>query len=122
MKTIKIPNVEHLYFAEVGEHLSFTPKRLFFVTEFTGKRGGHANKKVEEYVFVIKGSVRFTLEHNGKRESIDMVQDPSIGLFIGSNTWIEIETLEDNSSYVVVANEHYNRDDYIETYEEFLKL
>lgn len=121
MKTITIPHVEHLYFAEVGEHLEFSPKRLFFVTEFSGKRGGHANRKVEEYVFVVKGSVKFTLEHKGKRESI-VLDSPDLGLFIGSDTWIEIETIVDNSSYVVLANEHYNRDDYVNTYEEFLKL
>jgi len=121
MKTIKIPHVENLYFAELGKQIDFEIKRVFFVANFTGHRGGHANLKVQEYVFVTKGAVRFTLEKDGKKETI-VLDTIDTGLFIGEKTWIDIESVEDESTYVVLANSIYNRADYVNTYEEFKKL
>lgn len=121
MRTITIPHVDNLYFAEVGKDIPFAIERMFFVNCFTGHRGGHANRKVEEFVFVVKGKVKFTLEHEGVKESITL-DSPEVGLYVGNNTWIEIESVEDDSIYVVAANEPYNRDDYIGDYEEFKKL
>gem|GEM_PF-5136904 len=70
------------------------------------RRGGHANKIVNEAICRLSGSLNIhTLA--GELAESHILNTTTEYLLIANGTWVEIEAIEDNTSYCVLADHSY---------------
>ena len=109
----------------VAEGLSAVPfdiKRAYWVYDVPGgeSRGGHAHKRLRQLVIALSGSFTVTLD-NGRECQTFLLNHPWQGLVIEVNTWRTLDDFSSGAVCLVLASDHYEEDDYIYDYDEFLK-
>ncbi len=125
-KIIELPKVTdprgNLTFAEGAGKVPFDIKRAYWVYDVPGgeSRGGHAHKKLRQMVIALSGSFHVTLDNGRERETI-LLNHPWQGLIIETNIWRTLDDFSSGAVCLVLASEHYEAEDYIEDYDEFLK-
>ena len=123
---IELPRVSdprgNLTFAEEQQLVPFDIKRAYWVYDVPGgeSRGGHAHKRLQQLVIAVNGSFTVTLDNGYERRSV-LLNHPWQGLVIDVNTWRTLDDFSSGAVCLVLASEHYDEDDYIYDYEEFLK-
>lgn len=101
--------------------IPFDIKRVYYIynTSEGTSRGYHAHKNLQQIAICISGSCKFILDNGDVKQSV-ILNSPSQGLYIGSNTWREMHDFSENCILLVLASDVYNEDDYIRNYDEFL--
>ena len=123
---IELPRVSdprgNLTFAEEQQLVPFDIKRAYWVYDVPAgeSRGGHAHKRLQQLVIAVNGSFTVTLDNGYERRSV-LLNHPWQGLVIDVNTWRSLDDFSSGAVCLVLASEHYDEDDYIYDYEEFLK-
>jgi hypothetical protein len=121
---IKIPRIVDergaLCFVEIGQILSFPIERAYWIYETRSKRGGHAHKKLKQFLFCPNGSLDIIFDNCAETKRITL-DKPDIGVLITGVVWREIEFKHKNSVLIVLASEKYDESDYIYSYEELCK-
>ena len=106
---------------EYPDNIPFEIKRIYYIYE-VGKdlvRGHHSHKKLHQVLIAVKGSVKIAVKHHyGQQEYV--LNDPSVGLYIGPNVWREMSDFSEDAVLLVLASEKYDPDDYIRDYDEFI--
>ncbi len=112
----------NLTFAEAEDHVPFSIKRAYWVYDVPAgeSRGGHAHKQLKQMVIAVSGSFTVTLD-NGKERQTVLLNHPWQGLLIETNIWRTLDDFSSGAVCLVLASEHYEEDDYIYEYDEFLK-
>ena len=112
----------NLTFAEAKEMVPFDIKRAYWVYDVPGgeSRGGHAHKCLKQFVIALSGSFHVTLDNGKERETI-LLNHPWQGLLIDTKIWRTLDDFSSGAVCLVLASEHYDEDDYIYDYDEFLK-
>ncbi len=107
---------------EKNEDFPFEIKRVYYIwdTTYDAVRGKHAHKNLEQVIVCMKGSCDFILD-DGSSKSIVHLDNPTYGLYIKNNIWREFTNFSEDCVVMVLASEHYNPEDYIYDYDEFLK-
>ena len=107
---------------EKGADFAFEINRVYYIwgTEKNIVRGRHAHKKLEQVVVCTAGSCDFILDNGAQKETIHL-SSPSEGLHIKQNVWREFTNFSTDCVVMVLASEHYNEEDYIRGYDEFLQ-
>lgn len=83
-------------------------------------RGGHAHKQLQQVLVALSGSFHVTLDNGKERETI-LLNRPWQGLVIEPGMWRIIDEFSSGSVCLVLASEHYDEEDYIYDYDEFLR-
>ena len=123
---IELPRVSdprgNLTFAEEQQLVPFDIKRAYWVYDVPAgeSRGGHAHKRLQQLVIAVNGSFTVTLDNGYERRSV-LLNHPWQGLVINVNTWRTLDDFSSGAVCLVLASEHYDEDDYIYDYDEFLK-
>ena len=112
----------NLTFAEAQSMVPFEIKRAYWVYDVPGgeSRGGHAHKQLRQLVVALSGSFHVTLDDGHERKTV-LLNHPWQGLLIDTNIWRTLDDFSSGAVCLVLASEHYEADDYIEDYDEFLK-
>ena len=112
----------NLTFAEAVDNVPFSIKRADWVYDVPAgeSRGGHAHKRLQQLVIAVNGSFTVTLDDGKERRSV-LLNHPWQGLLIDVNTWRTLDDFSSGAVCLVLASEHYEEDDYIYDYDEFLK-
>ena len=112
----------YLHFAEVGKHIPFNIKRVFFITEANTKlhRGLHTHKKNKQVIFCIQGSIRLELD-NGKIKEEIMLDKPNIGVLLDRMIWHKMSDFKKNTILLILASHLFQEEDYIRDYDQFKK-
>ena len=113
----------NLSFAENWQHIPFEIKRTYWIYDVPGgeDRGGHAFKKNEEVVIALSGAFDVIVD-DGVLKKTFLLNRSYYGLYIPAGLWRTMENFSTNSFALEFGSEHYNADDYVRDYEEFLKL
>lgn len=113
----------NLSFVENNKQIPFKIKRTYWLYDVPGgeARGGHAYHNTEEFVIAISGSFDVLID-DGKEKKTFHLNRSYYGLYIPKGLWREIENFSTNSFALEFANTSYDPKDYIESYDEFLKL
>jgi len=83
-------------------------------------RGHHAHKCLEQVLICVYGKIEIILDDGkGSVQSV-ILTDPSVGLYVGPSTWRTMKWLQTGSVLLVLASEHYDPEDYIRDYREFV--
>lgn len=112
-----------LFVFENLKTIPFKIKRVFYIANCKGNitRGMHANIKTQMYLICIKGSCKFLLDDSQYKEIVEL-NNPEIGLYIGTYVWRKMFDFSEDCILMVLASEFYDANEYIRNYEDFLKI
>lgn len=113
----------NLSFVEQLNHIPFEIKRTYWIYDVPGgeSRGGHAFKQNNEFIIALSGAFDVIVD-DGKEKKTFNLNRSYYGLYIPAGLWREMVDFSTNSLALEFGSMHYNADDYIRDYDEFLKL
>lgn len=113
----------NLSFAENRKQIPFEIKRTYWIYDVPGgeDRGGHAFKENQEVVIALSGAFDVVVD-DGERKRTFSLNRSYYGLYIPAGLWRTMENFSTNSFALEFGSLHYNPNDYIRDYDEFLKL
>ncbi|WP_395059711.1 sugar 3,4-ketoisomerase [Flavobacterium sp.] len=100
----------------------FPIKRIFYLYDIPGgeSRGAHAHKECHQFLIATSGSYEVLLD-DGKTKRQVLLNRPDIGLHIPPGIWASEINFSAGSICLVLASHEYAEDDYIRSYEDYLK-
>jgi dTDP-4-dehydrorhamnose 3,5-epimerase-like enzyme len=125
-RIINLPKITdrrgNLTFIEGNRHIPFLVRRVYYLYDVPAgaMRGGHAHKKLEQFVIAASGSFTVVIDDGRKRKKF-FLNRPHYGLYIPRMVWRELEDFSSGSICVVLASEEYDESDYYRSYKRFLK-
>ena len=125
IKLIDLPKITdprgNLTVAEGADVVPFDIKRAYWVYDVPGgeSRGGHAHKRLRQLVIARSCSFTVTLDNGRERKTV-LLNHPWQGLVIETNTWRTLDDFSSGAVCLVLASDHFEEDDYIYDYDEFL--
>ncbi len=114
----------HLVVAECGEDIPFEVKRIFYIYGSSADviRGQHANQKTKFLLLNVAGTSKVRVKICGGGWDVYDLNRPYMGLYLPAMVWKEMYDFSPNSVLLVLASEHYDPDEYIRSYDEFIKI
>ena len=114
----------HLVIAEGMQDVPFEIKRVFYIygSDSTVVRGQHANKRTEFVLINVSGSSKVKVKDGKGNEAIFCLDRPHTGIYIPTMVWKDMFDFSPNSVLLVLASEHYDANEYIRDYDEFVDL
>ncbi len=108
---------------ESMKNIPFEIKRVYYIfdTKEGIRRGFHAHKNLKQVLIAASGSCKILLD-DGKNKQEFLLNSPSKGLLIESLMWREMFDFSADCVLLVLASEHYDENDYIRDYNQFLDL
>ncbi|SMG26075.1 sugar 3,4-ketoisomerase [Cedecea sp. NFIX57] len=107
---------------EESANIPFEIKRVYYMFDTCKNvtRGYHAHKALKQVAIVIRGSCCFVLDDGKDRVEV-ILDNPAQGLLINSVVWREMKDFTPDCILMVLASEHYDENDYIRNYNDFLR-
>ena len=104
-----------------GMDIPFAIKRVFYMYGSDAEviRGKHANKKTEFVLINVCGTSKVKMT-NGREEKIIVLDRPRMGLYLKKMLWKEMYDFSEDSILLVLASEHYDANEYIRDYSDYL--
>ena len=105
-----------------GMDIPFDIKRVFYMygSDPDIIRGQHANRQTEFVLINVSGSSKVLVDDGSSKEVI-ILDKPRMGLYMGPMIWKEMYDFSADSVLLVLASEHYQEQEYIRDYQEFIK-
>ena len=113
----------NLSFAEQNNHVPFAIKRTYWIYDVPGgeARGGHAYMNNQEFIIALSGAFDVVVD-DGKNKKAFSLNRSYFGLYVPAGLWRTMENFSTNSFALEFGSEHYDKEDYIRDYDQFLKL
>lgn len=108
---------------EGGQAIPFDIKRVFYIygSDSTVVRGKHANRKSEFVLINVAGTSKVRIT-DGKEEIIVKLNKPMMGVYIPKMIWKDMYDFSTDSVLLVLASTHYDGEEYIRNFEEYLQI
>ena len=123
-KLLKLPKGLDSNFTRLDDRslLPFEVKRIYYLYGIpeNQERGAHAHKELFQLLLAASGSFIVELD-DGKNTKKIFLNQPSQGVLIKPGIWRNLTDFSFGSVALVLASEYYTEDDYIRSYDEFLK-
>lgn len=114
-------NRGYLSVIEGNEDIPFEIKRIYYLYMVPeAARGAHAHKQLQQLLIATSGSVNITLD-DGQKKKTFCLDRPWKGLLVVPGLWRDLDNFSEGSVLMCLASEHYDTEDYIRDYEEFLE-
>lgn len=113
----------NLSFVEQLNHIPFEIKRTYWIYDVPGgeERGGHAFRQNEEFIVALSGAFDVVVD-DGRQKKTFSLNRSYYGLYVPNGLWREMKNFSTNSFALEFGSTHYDKADYIRSYEEFLEL
>lgn len=124
-KLVELPKIKdprgNLTFLEGGRHVTFSIKRVYYLYDVPGgeTRGGHAHRKLEQFIIAVNGSFEVVVDNGHSRKSHRLWRADQ-GLYICPGIWRELQNFTSGSVCLVLASELFDERDYLREYSGFL--
>ena len=111
-----------LVVVEGAMDIPFEIKRVFYIygSDSSVIRGQHANRDSEFVLINVSGSSKVRVD-TGFEEEIIELNRPRMGLYLPTMVWKDMYDFSEDSVLLVLANTHYDGNEYIRDYDEYLK-
>jgi UDP-2-acetamido-3-amino-2,3-dideoxy-glucuronate N-acetyltransferase len=109
--------------AEVGPDIPFEVKRFLAVYDVPSKevRGERANRTCEQFLMCVRGSVSLVVDDGRQRAEV-MLSNTGLGIHVRPMIWTVLYRHTEDAMVLTFASQHYDPEDYIRDYDEFLRL
>lgn len=116
-------NRGHLVVIEGMKDIPFDIKRIFYIYGSDAEviRGQHANRKSEFVLINVSGQCKVSVKDGKGNEAIFLLNRPHTGIYLPRMIWKEMYDFSRDSVLLCLSSEHYNSDEYIRSYDEFVK-
>ena len=113
----------NLSFIEEENHVPFKIERVYWIYDVPGGevRGGHAFKQQQELIVALSGSFDVVVDDGLQKQKYSLNRS-YVGLYIPAGLWRDMENFSTNSVAMVLSSTMYSENDYIRSYDEFLKF
>jgi dTDP-4-dehydrorhamnose 3,5-epimerase-like enzyme len=113
----------HLVIAEGGIDVPFDIKRVFYIygSDKDVVRGRHANRRTEFVLINVAGKSKVKVQDGEGNEAIYCLNRPHTGIYLPTMVWKDMYDFSEDSVLLVLASEHYDSEEYIRDYEEFVR-
>jgi len=103
--------------------IPFKIERTYWIYDVPGgeSRGGHAFIKNEEFIIALSGAFDVIVD-NGVSKKKYTLNRSYYGLYVPAGLWREIENFSTNSLALEFGSIHFDRNDYISDYDEYLNF
>ncbi|AKS42760.1 WxcM-like domain-containing protein [Wenzhouxiangella marina] len=107
---------------ELPNEVPFVPARYFVVFDVPSMeiRGEHAHKHCQQFLICLHGSCRVLLD-DGKNRCEVTLDRPDMGVFMPEMIWGTQYRYSPDAVLLVFASRTYEPEDYLRTYDDFLK-
>lgn len=111
----------HLTVLEANKNIPFDIKRVYYLTDTQAgvPRGFHAHKELEQVAVCVSGKCRMILD-DGRHKEETWLDSVSKAIRIEKMVWHEMHDFSSDCVLLVLASEHYDEDDYIRGYSDFI--
>lgn len=127
VKLIELPRFVdprgNLSFVQEFDQIPFKIQRVYWIYDVPGgeRRGGHAFKQTEEFIVAVSGAFDVVVS-DGKEKKVFSLNRSYYGLYIPQGLWRDIENFSTNSLALEFASTKYNRNDYVEDFNDYIKI
>ena len=113
----------HLVVVEGRINIPFEIKRIFYIygSDKNVIRGQHANRYSEFCLINVNGTSKMRVIDIKGNEKIFNLDHPNMGIYVPSMIWKDMYDFSFDSILLVLSNEHYDGNEYIRSYTDFLK-
>ena len=116
-------NTGYLIPFSLKKDIPFSVKRIFIINGKKNKiRADHAHHKCSQYLVVIKGAVNVFYENKRGKYEKKLSSKNKNTLLLKPKTWCKVKFINKDSILLVFCDKEYEFDDYIEYYQNFLKI
>ncbi|MDP1833368.1 MAG: FdtA/QdtA family cupin domain-containing protein [Candidatus Moranbacteria bacterium] len=122
LKKIQAPNFV-MSPVELRDYIDFEVKRVYFITKPTGKTGAHCHKVEKEFFILQSGTCTAIIDKGDGLEEMKM-EGPTSALYVGDYVWHQFKDFSQDAILLALSSTNYNpdRSDYIEDYDEYIKI
>lgn len=108
---------------ELKDYFDFLVKRVYFITKPTAPTGAHCHKSEEEFFILVSGKCTAVIDRGNGLEDLPM-EAPTGAMYVPAYVWHHFKDFSNDAVLLALSSTNYNpdRSDYIEDYEEFLKV
>ena len=113
----------NLSFAEQNNQIPFEIKRTYWIYDVPGgeDRGGHAFKENQEVVIALSGAFDVVID-DGENKKAFTLNRSYYGLYIPKGLWRTMDNFSTNAVALEFGSVAYSTEDYIRSYDDFLKM
>ena len=107
---------------ESGIDIPFDIARVYYLYDVPGgeNRGGHAHRRLEQFIIAAAGSFDVVLDDGTQRRSF-FLNRSYYGLYVPPGLWRELENFSSGSVSLVLASSLYDESDYIRDHDAFVR-
>lgn len=111
-----------LVIVEGGIDIPFNIARAFYIygSKEDVVRGQHANRKSEFVLINVAGSSKVKVNDGEGNEAIFCLNRPHTGIYLPTMVWKDMYDFSEDSVLLCLASEHYDPNEYIRSYDEFV--
>lgn len=112
-------NLDVAEFLNIGK---FETKRIYYISGVpeNDARGAHAHKHLNQVFFAVAGNLSMTVTDGSITETVDL-RAHQMGYFLPAGHWRDLKNFTNDAVCLVLASEHYDENDYIRSFEEYLE-
>lgn len=112
----------NLVVIEGNQDIPFTINRVFYMygSDPDIIRGQHANRKSSFVLINVSGTSKVRIT-DGSEELLVELNKPRMGVYIPPMYWKDMYDFSSDSVLLVLSDEHYDGNEYIRDYNEYLK-
>lgn len=128
IKVVDLPRIEdprgNLSFLQYPDHVPFPIERVYWVYDVPGgaERQGHAFRTQREMIIALSGAFDVVLDRGDGTEVRHHLSRSYCGVLVPPMTWRMLDNFSTNAVALVLSSTLYDASDYIEDYEDFIKL
>lgn len=113
----------HLVIVEGNKDIPFEIKRIFYIygSDSDVVRGQHANRQSEFALINVAGTSKVRVKDGKGNEEVFCLNRPHTGIYLPSMIWKDMFDFSSDSVLLVLASTHYDPEEYIRDYSEFVK-
>lgn len=114
----------HLVIVEGNKDIPFEIKRIFYIygSDASVVRGQHANRNSEFVLINVAGTSKVRVKDGKGNEAVFSLNRPHTGIYLPKMVWKDMYDFSSDSVLLCLSSEHYDPDEYIRDYDEFVKL
>lgn len=113
----------HLVVIEGEKDIPFAIKRTFYIygSDENVVRGQHANRQTEFVLINVAGKSKVKVMDGEGNEAIFCLNRPHTGVYLPNMVWKDMYDFSEDSVLLCLASEHYDANEYIRSYDEFVR-